>query len=176
MKALKIAGFCAAFALIVASYFNYATAGVPLPLPGTSGPSLGDTTTNLYTLMQAMQNNRTAQFTSYTTQTGGNPGSGQNQCQQLTYGFSFLTYTLGGTGSVCLPPAIAGSEMDISNNTSQTVNIFTVTPTTLSLGAGAPNDYINGSIGTSAYTGLTNGKTSQCIAMQAGNWWCTSGN
>lgn len=177
MKALNIArAFGASFALVLVGALGYALATVNIPLPGTNGPFLGDTVTNLYTVLQGAQNNQLSQYTSYTTQTGGVPGSTQPNCQPLGYGMSFLTYALSGTGSVCLPQAKGGTSLQIANQTGQTINIFTITPTSQSLGAGAPNDYINGTVGTTAYTGLTNGKNADCFVPQNGNWWCTSGN
>lgn len=178
MKALSFArAFVASFALVALVYLGSllpgALAGVPLPLPGTSGPSLGDTTTNLFTIEQSLQNQTFSQFSSFTTLTS--TASTQNSCTQLLNGMTLLTVTLGGTGAVCLPAAKAGTIVQVSNNTSQTVNIFGVTPTTQGLGSGG-NDFINGTIATTAYTGLTNGKTSFCVVPLAGNWWCSSGS
>lgn len=172
MRALSLCkAFGASFALVLSGWL--VLGGTPLPLPGTSGPSLGDTTTNLYTIEQSLQNNQFSQFISYTTLTS--TASTQAGCTQLQPGMSFLTTTLSGPGAVCLPQAKAGTSLQIANNTSQTVNIFGVTPTTQGLGAGA-NDYINGTIATTAYAGMTNGKNADCFVPQNGMWWCTSGN
>ena len=164
MKALKLAVAFIAFSFP-------AFAGANLSLPGTTGPSLGDTNANLYTYGQALQNNSFASTISYATLTS--TSSLQSGCTLLGYGFSFLTTSLSAAGAACLPSAKPGSEVDFVNNTGQVVSVYGVTPTTLGLGAGG-NDFINGTIATTNMV-LTNAFSAQCIAYAPGNWWCQRG-
>jgi len=171
MKALRlIRAFIASFALALGTP---AMAGNVIPPAGVTGPWLGDFNVNLSTIVQALQQNAFVSQFSLTTMT--TTLSTQAGCTQLNYGYTFLTVTLGGAGSVCLPAAKNSAEVDIANNTSQQVSIYGVTPSTAALGVGG-TDYINGVAGTTNYAGLTNGKITQCIAIINGSWWCSSGN
>ncbi len=169
MKALQyFRAFGASFALILVGFLA-AQGGSVLPLPSVSGPSLGDPTTNLYSVVQQLQLNQTSNFTSFTTLT---VGAGALTSTQLQPGFNLLTAASGTTPGVTLPTAKPGSDVSVSNNTGQGLNIF----------AGAqpftPNgvDYINNVAGTTPYVNTSNGKTAQCISPQGGSWWCVSGN
>jgi hypothetical protein len=169
MKAFQLArAFGAGFALVlVGAIVGYSA--VVLPLPSASGPTLGDPTTNLYSVVQGLQNN---QYTNYFSVTSIDTTSGQANCTQLTYGMTYLTQSLSGTGYVCLPTAKPGTETFIFNNTGQTVDIYG-SATTAQAGV---QDNINGTVGTSAYAGMTNGKNADCFVPALGNWACSSGN
>ncbi len=151
-----------------------ANAGSVLPLPSVSGPSLGDPTSNIYSIIQQLQLNTTSNFTSFTTLT---VAAGPLTATQLQYGFNFLTAASGTTVSVVLPQAKPGAQILIANGTSQGIQVFAAVPTSTLPGSGAGSfDYINGSIGTTAYvnTSLT-AKTVDCIVPVLGSWWCSSG-
>jgi hypothetical protein len=161
-------GFGAAFALVLLGFIVARAASV-LPLPGTNGPSLGDTITNLYSVTQALENNTFSNYYSITTVSTTLTQAG---CTQLNTGMTFLTATLGGTGAVCLPTARPAADVYIANNTGQTVDVFS----SATAWSTAQNDAINGTTGTTAYTGMTNGKSAECFAPAGGSWWCVSGN
>lgn len=171
MKAIRMLG--AMFALLLFGLIVAARAGSVLPLPSVTGPTLGDPTTNLYSIMQALQNNTTSNYYSFTTLT---VNAGPNTATQLQYGFNFLTAASGTTPSLVLPTAKPGAQILIANNTAQNLAIYaSVSPYTVGL-----TDSINGTVGSTAYVPLTgtNGgfaKTVDCIAPQGGNWWCTTG-
>ena len=174
MKALSFArAFGAAFALVLVGFLA-GHAGSVLPLPSASGPSLGDPTTNLYSVTQALQNNTTSNFFSFTTIT---VAAGQTTSTQLQPGFNFLTAAVGVTPTMALPTAKPGSDIQIINNTGVGLALFgSATPFTP-----GGQDYINNVIGNtlnaggSAY-GVGNGKVAQCVVPQGGNWWCVTGN
>lgn len=161
-------GFGAAFALVTLGFLMAKAASV-LPLPGTNGPSLGDPTTNLYSITQALQNNT---FNNYYSVTTVSTTLTQAGCTQLNYGMTFLTATLGGTGSVCLPTARPGADVYVADNTGQTVDIFS----SVTAWSTTQTDAINGTAGTSAYTSMTNGLSVECFAPAGGSWWCVSGH
>jgi hypothetical protein len=168
MKALKLTrAFGASFALVLVGFLA-AQAGSVLPRPSVNGPSLGDPVTNLDSVVQALQNNTTSNFTSFTTLT---VGAGAATSTALAYGFNFLTAASGTTPGVTLPQAKPGADVVVVNNTGQGLNLFAgATPFT----AGGI-DYINGVAGTTPYVQTSNGKSVQCIVPQGGNWWCVSG-
>ncbi len=172
MKALRLArALCGAFALVWA---NVSYAGSVLPLPSVSGPSLGDPTTNIYSIVQQLQNNTTSNFTSFTTLA---TVAGQATSTAIPYGFSFLTAAVAITGSISLPTAKPGADISIVNNTGVGVAIFGSTSPFTPGG----QDYINNVIGNTLNAGggpyfLGNGKTTQCIVPQGGFWWCVTGS
>ena len=174
MKALRLArAFCGAFALALAGV-SPGYAGSVLPLPSVSGPTLGDPTSNVYSIIQQLQLNTTSNFTSFTTLT---VLAGQATSTQIPYGFSFLTAASGATVTVSLPKAMPGADISIANNTGQGVAVFG-SPTPFTPGG---QDYINNVIGNALAAGggpyrIGNGQTTQCIVPQGGNWWCVTGN
>jgi hypothetical protein len=137
-------------------------------IPGIQGPWLGDTNTNLYTLATAIFNNSGQGTTSPFTP---GPGNVQATCQpMLTPQVNIVTSVA--NGSVCLPKAAAGTDIELGNASGQTINIF---------GANAPfvagtQDTINGTAGSTAYTNLTSGKSGSCFAPANGVWYCSTGN
>ena len=144
-------------------------AAAVLPLPGTNGPSLGDTITNLYSVVQAITFNNQLGFqaTVSVSQT-----SGQANCTQLNNNPQQNITTSSSTGYACLPSAFPGREIFIGNATGQTINLYG-SATTAVVGT---QDTINGTAGSSAYGGLTSGKNTQCFAPAIGTWYCSSGS
>ena len=162
--------FGAAFALVllgmaaqanVATIWNNTTASVTGPWLGDSYINIG----NLYTAVTQITgiNFNPALSVSQTTT--------QAACTQLQRGFSEVK-TSAATGSVCLPTAIAGTNVLIGNASGQTIDIFGSASTAIS----GTQDTINGTTGTTAYAGLTSGKNADCFAPANGAWYCTSGN
>jgi hypothetical protein len=162
-------GGLVAFVLLAASL----AVGSPttLPLPGVNGPSLGDPTTNLYSLTFAY-GTQTGLFSSDVTTI--DQTSGQANCTQI--GNSAITSSLhrlktsAGTGYICLPTAIAGRVIYFGNATGQTIDIYSSAASYTSGTA----DTINGTAGSTAYTGLTTGKNAVCFTPVNGVWYCSS--
>lgn len=178
MKPFKLAYvFFVAFALFVVGVplaYSQQKSTVIIPLPSVSGPSLGDPTSNLYTVIQGLQNNTYVNSFSYTTIT---VAAGQTTSTVLQYGMNFLTAAVGTTATMVMPTAKPGAELFIANNTGQGVALF---------GSNTPfvtgsQDFINNVAGnTVAATppyGIGTSKTVvQCFVPQGGNWWCSAGN
>jgi len=154
----------AAFALVILGFAAHAV----LVTPPVQGPYLGDNNTNLYTLQQAVSFNNQMQFATViptlTTQAG---------CIQLSAATNQVNGSLS-NGSVCLPAAVPGREIFIANNLTGgvSVNIFSSNNPAV-VGTA---DTINGTAGSSAYTGLSTGKNSQCFSPSTGAWFCSSGS
>lgn len=163
-NALRLArAFGGAFGLVLLGALAHAA----LVTPGVQGPWLGDFQTNLFTVVQAIQqdNGRNSHVGLSVSQTAT-----QAACTQLDLNGLQEVTTSAGTGSVCLPTAVAGKVVRIGNATTQTIDIFT---SVASFTSGTA-DTINGTAGTSAYTGLTNGKIALCAAISNGKWYCGS--
>lgn len=157
--------FGAGFALVMLGFVAHAT----IPLPSVNGPFLGDPNANIYSLTNAVTLNNQMGFhpTLSVSQTATQAG-----CTQLDNNPLQEVKTSASTGSVCLPTAIAGRQMQIGNASGQTIDIFG-SATTFTSGT---QDTINGTAGTSAYTGLTTGKNADCFSPANGAWYCTSGS
>lgn len=157
--------FGAAFALVLVGVVAHAT----IPLPTSNGPSLGDLNANIYSIVQAITQN---------SQGGATSGLSVSQtltqagCTQLDSNAMQQVKTSASTGSICLPTAVAGKNVLIGNASGQTINIYSSANSFVS----GTQDTINGTAGTTAYTGLTSGKNSDCFAPANGAWYCTSGN
>ena len=142
-----------------------------LPLPAINGPYLGDSQNNLYTLSS-----------SYLAGSGYGAvdlGSisqtvGQANCTQIGPTKSSLLHratTSASTGYVCLPTATAGQVIYIANATGQLVDIYS-NATSYAPGTA---DKINGTAGSTAYTGLTAANSlAVCVSPVNGNWYCTA--
>lgn len=172
MKALRLArAFGGAFALVMV-IAPVVYAGSVLPLPSVSGPSLGDPTTNISSIMQALQNNTYSNYFSYTTLTIG--ASATTGATQMQYGVNFLTAASGTTPTVALPTAKPGANIIIINNTAQGLNII-ASPNPFTVGL---TDGINGTFGSpnTPYQNASNGKIADCWSPVGGSWWCASGN
>lgn len=144
--------------------------GAGLPLPGSTGPSLGDPTTNLWSLTRAYTMGRDlASSSALSVSQTATQGACTQLAQIAQYALVNIT-TSAGTGSICLPTAVSGRWQVIFNNTGQTIDIFgsatTFTPGT--------QDTINNVTGSTAYTGLTTRKTALCFAIANGVWSCGS--
>lgn len=136
--------------------------------PAVNGPYLGDSQTNLSSIVAAITNDNQMSFTGVisVSQTVG-----QANCTNLTTALNNVT-TSASTGYVCLPTAIGGRELFINNATTSTIDIYS-NATSFTIGTA---DTINGTAGTTAYTGLTNGKNAQCFSPANGVWACASGS
>ena len=156
-------------ALCFAASFSWNAFAV-FTLPAQTGPSLGTNEVNVYTLANAINLNNGIAFTTISTidQTAG-----QANCTQLPVtSASFNLATSAGTGYVCLPAAFPGREIFLGNATGQTIDLYGSAATAVS----GTQDTINGTTGTTAYTGLTNGKNAQCFSPVIGAWFCSSGS
>jgi hypothetical protein len=160
--------FGAAFALVL---LGGLVANAVIQNTAPQGPYLGDANVNLYTLLQAITQDNQDGFTpTYSV----SQTSGQANCTNLvsTTPMHNIT-TSAGTGYICLPTAFAGRQVFIGNSVSgQTIDIYS-NATSYTSGTA---DTINGTAGTTAYTGLTTGKNAQCFAPANGAWFCSSGS
>lgn len=143
-------------------------ASAVIPLPGVTGPFLGDQNANIFTLTQALTLLNQLGVGSALTSGAANV---QATCLQLAQPLNQIT-TNASTGSVCLPTAVAGRVVWIVNVTANQVNLF---------GANAPfvpgvQDTINGTTGSTANTTVlpaaAANKTSVCISPANGVWNC----
>jgi hypothetical protein len=172
MKSLRYArAFGAAFALVMLGAVSMAAVSPywQSTTPGTQGPWLGDNNFNIFTLWRAFV---TSSGYSFTSGLSVSQTATQVACTQLNTDGIQEVKTSAGTGSVCLPTAVAGKQIYIGNASGQTIDIF-ASNTPFTVGTA---DTINGTAGSSAYTGLTNGKNTDCFAAANGAWYCTSGN
>ena len=144
-----------------------AATALQLPLPAVNGPYLGDSLNNLYQLTLAYERAEGLQ---------NSPGlsvsqtSGQANCTQLNLAALQEVKTSAGTGYVCLPTALSGKVVMIGNASTQTIDLYGSATTAVS----GTQDTINGTTGTTAYTGLTSGKSALCFAASTGAWYCGS--
>jgi len=141
-----------------------------IPLPGVNGPYLGDQNNNLYTLtLSYIQNSGQGAHAGISA----SQTSGQVNCTQLDSNALQQVTTSASTGYVCLPTAYSGKSILIGNGVSgQTIDIYS-SATSYTSGTA---DTINGTAGTSAYTGLSTGKNTLCFAPANGAWYCSSGS
>jgi|HubBroStandDraft_1064217.scaffolds.fasta_scaffold24801_3 hypothetical protein len=157
---------CTVLGLVLAASCAWAT---QLPLPAVNGPYLGDQLNNLYqvTLAYITESGMESHPSLSASQTAG-----QANCTQLDQSALQEVLTSASTGYVCLPPAQSGKEVLIANASGQTIDLYgSATPA-----VSGTQDYINGTIGTTAYTNLTNGKSADCFVPHTGFWYCSSGN
>ena len=195
----RIAYFLAAAALTCTFVFGYNLAKAVIPLPAQTGPYLGDSTVNLYTLTNAIGSDNQLAYTTVTgistttvsqatcTTIGNSPTPGAIPAPAAIYLASTATAA---TGAVCLPTAYAGRELYIYNNTGQTVNFYSNLTS-----VGAATDTINNVAGTTALAVVTIGANAgaavvNCISMPGsaagvapaglnvggGAWACQRGN
>ena len=163
----KILSAVASLGVLLAS-LAVATAA-SLSLPAVNGPYLGDQIDNLYGIYQAFIQTAGHGATSVTTisQT-----STQANCTQLGSNSLQQLKTSASTGYVCLPTALQGKVVMISNATGQSIDIYGSATEAVS----GTEDYINGTIGTTAYTGLTSSEAlTICMSPVNGFWYCISG-
>ena len=157
--------FGAGFALVMLGFVAHAT----IPLPGDTGPSLGDPSANIYSLTNAITLNNQM---GYTSGISVSQTSAQANCTQLNNNPLQEIKTSASTGYVCLPTATPGRQMQIGNATTQTIDIYGSAATFVS----GTQDTINGTTGTTPYTGLTSGKNADCFSPTGGAWYCTAGS
>lgn len=157
--ALVTLGFVAAFAANSAFWGGNT--------PGTTGPWLGDNNFNINSLYVAHA--RLAGL-GYNPALSVSQTSGQANCTQLNNDALQEVKTSASTGYVCLPTAVSGKVVMIGNASGQTIDIYS-SATSYTSGTA---DKINGTAGTSAYTGLTSGKSTVCFAANNGFWYCGS--
>ena len=164
----------AAFALVLLG----ALAGVlatptTLPLPSIPGPFLGDFGNNLYTISQqylAGQGHGALDLGSV-SQTSGQANCTQIGVRGANDSMLFRVTTSAAAGYVCLPTAVAGRVVFISNATGQTINLYSNAVSFLTGTA----DTINTVAGTTLYAGLVTHATSICAAPVNGAWFCHTG-
>lgn len=158
--------FLGAAAIVVAATV---AAQAVIPLPGVNGPFLGDQSANIFSLTQALTLLNQSGFNSAIT---SGPANVQATCFQLSNPLNQITSNVS-TGSVCLPAALPGRIVWITNTTANGVNLF---------GANSPavvgtQDTINGSTGSTANTTVlpaaAANKTTICMSPATGAWNCT---
>lgn len=135
--------------------------------PAINGPWLGDQNTNLYSVTKAIILG--SGFGTGAAITTISQTSGQSNCTQtgLTNMMHYLE-TSAGTGYICLPTALSGRLVLYLNATGQTIDVYS-SATSYTSGTA---DTINGTAGTTPYTGLTNGKNLLCFSPANGIWAC----
>lgn len=154
----------ASFALVLLGFFLAHAAS--LPPAAVNGPWLGDNVTNLYELVNAHilgSGYGTGEALSV-SQT-----SGQSNCTQT--GNTNMMHNLAtsaSTGYICLPTARSGRLVLYYNATGQTIDIYS-DATSFTPGTA---DTINGTAGTTPYTGMTSGKNVICFVPANGAWAC----
>jgi len=152
-----------AFALVLLGVGAHATLQLPV-----QGPSLGDPNTNIYTLAQAVNQNNQLAFSPALVANG----TTQATCTVIVNPLNNFT-TVASNGSVCLPQAFAGAEVFIANAGANTIQLF---------GSNTPfksgtQDTINGTTGSTAYTGVTTTNlAAQCFSPANGAWFCSAGH
>lgn len=160
MKLHRIPSFllaCVVVLLLVA--MARATLNIDVP----NGPSLGSQNINPFTLATAIANNNQQNFATIV------PGAANTQstCTVVATPLVNIASSVA-NGSICLPKAIGGQTIKVLNTSGQTVNTF---------GSNSPfttgtQDTINGTAGSTAYTGLTTGLSMVCFAPANGVWGC----
>jgi hypothetical protein len=158
---LVLLGFVAAFAANSAYWGNNT--------PGTTGPWLGDSTFNISSLYVAHA--RLAGI-GYNPNLSVSQTSAQANCTQLNNDGLQQVKTSAATGYVCLPTAVSGKIVMISNPSASTIDIYSSAQSYVSGTA----DTINGTAGTTAYTSLTTGLNTICFAPNNGAWNCITGS
>lgn len=151
-------------ALATSIYIAHAAALIP---PAVNGPWLGDQNSNLFSIINAH-----IQGSGYGFRAGLSVSqtSAQANCTQLDANTLQEVKTSASTGYVCLPPAISGKVVMIGNGAGQTIDLYgSATPA-----VSGTQDTINGTTGTTPYTGLTTGKNALCFAPATGAWYCGS--
>jgi hypothetical protein len=174
MKLLQAArAFGVAFALVmtgVIASFASNSAYWQNNTPGVTGAWLGDSNFNIYTLWVAHA--RDAGH-GYTSGISASQTSAQANCTQLNNDAMQQVSTSASTGYVCLPTAVSGKVVFIAMVPSQTLDIYSSATSYVSGTA----DTINGTAGTTAYTGNTGGnKQTICFTPNNGAWSCLTGS
>ena len=132
-------------------------------LPSVNGPSLGDSNVNAYTLADAINRQNNASFGVATA-----AGSTQATCTPLLNAYNNITAA--STAGVCLPAAVGGTRVVLSNPGGNTMYVYSSNTPFVSGTA----DTINGTAGSTAYQ-VTTGKIAICHSVANGVWGCVSG-
>jgi len=100
-------------------------------------------------------------------------GGTQAACTVLPAGIAFMSVdTVASSGdSVCLPFAVAGTNIQIANNSSTTLNIFGQAGNNPLTGAA---DTINNTAGSTNYSPTTQ-QNVECVSPKNGVWRCMKG-
>lgn len=160
----------AGFALVLLGGLAYAAVSPYWgAIPGVTGPWLGDSVFNINSIWTAYNRDAGHGAASITviSQVGG-----QANCTQLPNDAFIELKTSASFGGVCLPSAIMGKGVHVGNATGQTISMYTSATSAVSGTA----DTINGTVGTTPYTTLTSGKSSDCFAANTGAWYCSTAN
>src|SRR5271168_1805640 len=117
----SLRAFGASFALVLlGALFTFTFAAV-LPLPSIPGPFLGDSFNNLYTITLAYIQDASHQNSS---QLSVSQTSGQANCTQLDSSAFQDIRTSAAGGFACLPTALSGKRVTISNETAQAITLY----------------------------------------------------
>jgi hypothetical protein len=105
-------------------------------------------------------------------------GGGQAACQNLTPGSAIyqVDTVVSTNDSICLPFAIAGTDLNLRNNGASALAIYGQTNNNLLTAA---VDTINGTAGSTEYpngSGLLAQNSMECFAAKNGSWSCVHGN
>lgn len=149
----------AAFALVLLGVLSHAALVIDVP----NGPSLGSQNINPFTLASAIQGNNQQGFATIVP----GPGNTQSTCTVVRTPLVLITSSVA-NGSICLPQGLGGQTIKVLNTSGQTVNTFG-SNTPFAVGT---QDTINGTAGSSAFTGLTNGLSMVCFSPANGVWGC----
>lgn len=181
MKSLRFArAFGASFGLVMLG--AVVMAGVsPFwggSTPTSFGPWLGDNNINIGNLWRAHVGQ---QFMSFNSGLSVSQTNTQAACTQLNNEAMQEVTTSAGTGSVCLPTAFGGKNVLIGNASGQTISLYGAPATSCTTQFACSfvpgtQDTINGTTGSTAYTGLSTGKNVDCFSPANGKWYCSAGN
>ena len=174
MKLLQAArAFGVAFALVViGAVAGFATNSAVWQnnTPSVTGPWLGDSYFNIYTLWRAHTQDSGHNFV---PSISASQTSGQANCTQLAADALMQISTSASTGYVCLPTAVGGKIVSIAMVPAQTLDIYSSATSYVSGTA----DTINGTAGSTAYTANTGtNKQTICFAPNNGAWSCLTGS
>jgi hypothetical protein len=104
-------------------------------------------------------------------------GGTQAACLNITPGFAIYQVDTVATNhdSICLPFAIAGTDLNLRNNGAATLSIYGQVNNNATTGAA---DTINGTAGSTIYPSgdLASQSSIECFAAKNGAWSCVHGN
>lgn len=150
----------AAFALVILG----ALAQAAFLLPSTNGPGLGDVNVNPFTLAQGINLDNQSAVSSGLVASA----TTQATCTVIANPNNQFS-TVAASGAACLPPAVAGRRVWISNEGANALQLFgsntPVTPST--------QDTINTVAGSTAYAHPIANKLTLCFAEANGAWRCS---
>jgi hypothetical protein len=116
----------------------------------------------------------------YSYQSGitAHAGGTQAACQNLTPGFAMYQVDTAASlnDSICLPFAIAGTDLNLRNNGASAIAVYGQVNNNLATGA---VDTINGTTASTEYpngSGLLTQTSMECFAVKNGAWSCVHGS